>query len=63
LIGNPGTLPLYVNETGSVANMGSPSWIIQPGGVWPPYPLTAAPSGAVSIVGGTTGQVYTAREW
>jgi len=54
---------LYVNETGVAAVQGTPSWTILPNSWFPATYYNAAPSGAISIIGPTTGQTFIAREW
>ena len=46
----------------ATAVQSQPSFLIQPGGYYE-TPVHAVPTATVSIIGPTTGQAFTAREW
>lgn len=53
---------LWFNETGSTAVANQPSFALYPGLMYE-SPVGAASTAAISIIGATTGQAFTAREW
>jgi hypothetical protein len=53
---------LWVNEIGGTAVATQPSWKIGPGDS-AVAPLAGVSTSAISILGATTGQTFTAREW
>ena len=62
-IGNPDTdNDLWVSDTGTAAANAAGSYLVPPRG-WYRSPVGYLPSGTVSIVGGVTGQVFSARSW
>jgi len=59
-IKNDSSENIWFNETGAPANMDSPSHLLNPGDDWTSdAPITTA----VSLIGATTGQKFTARKW
>ncbi|MGE0022118.1 MAG: hypothetical protein AB7S70_00615 [Hyphomicrobium sp.] len=49
-------------DTLAAAVAGAPSFRLAPGAIYE-TPAHAVPSGVISILGGTTGQAFAAREW
>lgn len=52
---------MWVNDLGAAVADDSKSFLVMPGGRWPPqgYPISV---GAIQVIG-TIGQAYLAREW
>ena len=53
---------LWINELGSTAIIGQPSFEIKAGEYFE-SPTSGGGESAISIIGATTGQAFTAREW
>lgn len=53
---------LWINELGAPAVTAQPSISIQPNAMYVSE-RDACPTGAISIIGATTAQAFTAREW
>ena len=62
VIQNRGVNPMYINDLGAAASTGPGSFVVQPGGFFPPYPGHPISTTAVEILG-TAGDAYTVREW
>lgn len=60
-IQNTSTVDLWVNEIGATAVLAPPSIWLQPGAYYESQASYCSPS-AISIIGATTGQTFTARE-
>jgi len=60
-IQNLSTGSLWINELGS-ATQAQPSMEIKTGQLYE-YPVDGVPATAISIIGATTGQAFSAREW
>ena len=59
---NNSTAAIAFNELGSAASLTSGSFILQPGGAYE-SPVGAVSTAQINVIGATTGQVFTAREW
>lgn len=59
---NNSTQDLWFNELGGSATIAQPSFKLSPGGAYE-SPVGASSTAAISIIGPTTGQSFTAREW
>lgn len=62
MVQNSGAAVLWINELGATATTAQPSIKIPIDGTYtspPGYPSLSA----INIIGGTTGQAFTAREW
>jgi hypothetical protein len=59
---NVSTTDLWFNELGSSAVVGQPSFKLGPGDSYE-SPVSSVSTAAISIIGATTGQAFTAREW
>ena len=63
IVQNTSGANLFVNETGSAATQGNPSWLLVPNQTLPIGQFNAPPSNAISIIGPNTSQSFIAREW
>ena len=61
-IRNNSTGSLWFNELGSTAIIGQPSFEVKAGEYFE-APIGGSSESAISIIGATTGQSFTAREW
>ena len=61
-IQNNSTGDLWFNDLGNAAALAQPSTKIPSGSLYE-SPITGCPGGAISIIGATTGQAFSAREW
>ena len=59
---NNSTGAIAFNELGSAASLTSGSFILQPGASYE-SPIGAISTAQINIIGATTGQSFTAREW
>lgn len=62
MVQNSGAAALWINELGAAATTAQPSIQIAVGATYQ-SPDGAASPAAINIIGGTTGQAFTAREW
>lgn len=61
LIQNNSTGDLWINSQGTAALSQPSIWL--PAGSYFEFPETGVPTTAISIIGATTGQTFSAREW
>jgi hypothetical protein len=62
---NQSTGDLWINELGTavVLAAGTPQSLQIPAGTYYESPMNGTPTGAISVIGATTGQQFAAREW